>query len=590
MDTIQSTLNDISETIKQYILLLEKTGFSGANPDISEFIQESLSAISSIQIRDDKKLESVFKNYYEITSSFYNLELIGKIFRQSQITNSQIGTTTSSMIVSSKYVSDLSGLLGTLLGQLDLIKMICLNLKINKILADRIEITYENVNTIVDSASTIYRGYVESGDGIHVIDLYFEILDRLYAVSVDKPGSREVVQYISDTIDAIKRDILKTSLYNAIESSLEQSNRTVNPIQNMLQTFKLIPDLPGPIETKLKLIDVAYKNDIVKTLTNASKLLKTGFILINKIGPNPILITIDRVIKPLKPIDPLAGVNPTIIENTNTIQALKATKAPIDGIKIIGDFEFYYILSTLDGTNWSFLAPWSDIIKPVPRENILVSLSETKTIDIGPSAKPGMYNTIINEKILKSLHKPFVINQVDMPAELKREDAYWNAIRQKIKHDILVRYKEYLQGYKSVRVATIRHMLTEPAEIERQMKHIGKLAIEEFGLDNIKLKNQPESIIQQFKVELATIYLHEIRSIERRFLTSLNDLLDENTTKLERATTSKEKEISLANINRIISILEPIIEEHLKIFINRKSSIFITLQNMIDILEKTLFI
>jgi hypothetical protein len=121
------------------------------------------------------------------------------------------------------------------------------------------------------------------------------------------------------------------------------------------------------------------------------------------------------------------------------------------------------------------------------------------------------------------------------------------------------------------------------------MNYIGQLAIEEFGLDNIKIKNQSEDVIQQYRAELAIAYLREIGSLQKRYLTSLNDLLDDNQAKLEQATTSKEKEISLANINRIINIIEPIIEEHLKIFINRKSSIFITIKNMIDILEKTLF-
>lgn len=161
-------------------------------------------------------------------------------------------------------------------------------------------------------------------------------------------------------------------------------------------------------------------------------------------------------------------------------------------------------------------------------------------------------------------------------------------MRQKVKQSILARFKQYLEGYKVVRAATVRSMMTDKEELQRQMSFIGRLAIDEFGLDKISLKDQPLAVINQFRSEMAIAYLREIKSIEKRYLTTLNDLLDESLTKLDRATTFKQDEISLANINRIVSIIEPIIEEHLKIFINRKSSIFITIQNMIDILYKAL--
>lgn len=578
MDQVFAAIVEIKETIKTYSILLEKTGFSGANPEIYEFIQSTVDELSELKIEPGKEMKSVFDTFHNIRSTIYNLELINKIFELNRITEAKIGTTSSSITISSKYVSDLSSLLDAFSSQMDLMKIKFQNLQLELVFADKLKLPeLEQIPKFVDEVSKIYKKYVESGDGIHVIDLYFEILQRAYRASTDKPGSKPIIQNINDTISDIKSDLLMTNLYTTIDKNLNHKNELANAIQIMIQTFKLIPNEPAPMVDQLKSLGVSMGKDLIKSLTVASKLLKIGFILINKISPNPIQHDINRIINPTKILPSIAGVCIGVIERAATIRPLTPEKIDLDPITVIGDFETNYILQTLDGKLWSRLAPWKDLVP--------VALGP-----IGPSLKLGMYNSIINEKILQNIHKPFVDNQIEMQQEIKREDAYWNSVRQRVKQSILARYKQYLEGYKTVRTATVRSMMTDKTELQRQMNYIGQLAIEEFGLDKIALKDQSEVVIDQFRAEMAIAYLREIKSIEKRYLTTLNDLLDENQTKLDRATTAKQQEISLANINRIVSIIEPVIEEHLKIFINRKSSIFITIQNMIDILYKTILL
>jgi DNA-binding protein Fis len=573
MDQVLSAIIEIKDTIKTYSVLLEKTGFSGANPEIYEFIQSTVDAFDELKTEPGKSVESLFETFYDITRAIYDLELIRKIFDMNRITESRIGTMSSSITISSKYVSDLSSLLDAVFSQIDHMKIKFQNLQIEIVFADKINTpTLEEIPKFVNHVSDIYKKYVQNSDGIHVIDLYFEVLQRMYRASVDKPGSKEIVQSISNTIYDIKQQLLTTDFYNTSVVSLNKKNMVCNAIQSMIQTFKLIPNEPASLQDQFP--DVKISSDIVKSLTTASKLLGIGFILIKKVSSNPIRHDIDRIIYPKKVLPSIAGVCQAVIERAETLQPLKAAKLDLDPITIIGDFDKNYILQTLDGVKWSRLTPWKD---DVPIQ-----------ITLDPSEKLGMYNSILNEKILQNIHKPFVDNQIDMQMEIKREDAYWNAVRQKVKQSILARYKSNLEGYKVVRSSTIRSMMTDSKEIQQQMNYIGQLAIDEFGLDKIKINDQPKYLVEQFRSEIAIAFLRETKSIEKRYLTTLNDMLDDHQTKIDRATTAKEQEISLANINRIVSTLEPIVEEHLKIFINRKSSIFITIQNIIDILHKTL--
>jgi RNAse (barnase) inhibitor barstar len=573
MDQVLSAIIEIKNTIKSYSFLLEKTGFSGANPEISEFIQSTLEEFSDLKTEPGESVESLFETFYRITRAIYDLEMILKIFDINRITESSIGTMSSSITISSKYVSDLSSLLDTIFSQIDDMKIKFQNLQIEIVFADKfITPTLEEIPKFVNLVSEIYKKYVKTGKGIYVIDLYFEFLQRMYRATVDKPGSKEIVQSISNTIYDIKQQLLTTDFYNTSIASLNKKNIVCNSIQSMIQTFKLIPNEPASLQDQFP--DITIGSDIVKSLTTASKLLGVGFILIKKISSNPISHDIDRIIYPKKVIPSIAGVCPAVIDRANTLQPLEAVKLDLDPITIVGDSDKNYILQTLDGVKWSKLAPWKDYT-PVQ-------------ITLEPSEKLGMYNSILNEKILQNIHKPFVDNQIDMQMEIKREDAYWNAVRQKVKQTILARYKSNLEGYKVVRSSTIRAMMTDSKEIQKQMNYIGQLTIDEFGLNQIKINDQPEYLVEQFRSEIAIAYLRETKSIEKRYLTVLNDMLDEHQTKIDRATTAKEHDISLANINRIVSILEPIVEEHLKIFINRKSSIFITIQNIIDILHKTL--
>lgn len=407
MEQVHAIILDIGEIIKTYSNLLEKTGFSGANPEIYEFIQSTAKDLSKLKIVPSKDFTSIFDTYYNIKLTMYNLDLIGKIFELNRITESKIGTTSSSITISSKFVADLSSLLDTFISQMDLMKIKFQLLLLEQLFADKIEIPgLEEVPKFTDEINKIYKKYVESGDGIHVIDLYFEVLQRTYRAVTDKPGSKPIIQHINDTIYDIKQDLLVTETYQIIDKNLNHKNQLANAIQIMVQTFKLVPNEPATLDDQLEPLGVKLGKDLIKSLTTSSKLLGVGFILINKISPNSIQHDVNRVINPKKIMPSIAGVCPAVIERADTIQILVPEKLDLDPITVIGNFDTNYIFSTLDGKLWSRLAPWKDLA-PV-------------TIKLEPSTKVSMYNSIINEKILQNIHKPFVENQIDMQQEIKK--------------------------------------------------------------------------------------------------------------------------------------------------------------------------
>ena len=594
-------LHDVVKIINIYMESLEKTGFSGKSPDLYEYIINTCAAVdamvdSDFQI-DTGTAKKLFNKYFKIQSNMDAIDVVKDILELNRFDESQIGTSSSSGVLSGKHIQDMADLLDTVSIQVANIQTKIQSMALDSILANAIELNVEfvsspNSNTSllkwIDEISAIYKGYVEQNDGIYVVELYFILLARIYTETVDKPGSKPIVKHINDTIAALKYDLLNTEQYQIEIQNLNLSNCEVNAMQKLVQTFRLIPGVYQSMEDLLKSIGVVenkVSKDLKQRLTAASSVLsstvKYGFIVIFKQIKKPILQTVDSIINDSfitlhnlhQPSN--MGVNAVAIERSRTIEPLEIGSLKNRGILRIGkSVNFYYIIQTLDGVNFSIVSPWGvdSTIKYVPADKFTLE----------PSKKLEMYNSILSDAILKNLHKPFI--DTTTQSEVKREDAYWNSVRVKVKKFILTNYRDDLAKYKIIRLATVKGMMTDDKTLSKQINFITQLAMEDLTTATGKLV-QKSSIVEIFKSELAMLWLNESDSIKRRYKSTLEELFDENRTAVERSVSAAHK---MAVVNHIIEAVSKIIDEHLKIFINRKSGIFVSIMNIVDVLEKTL--
>lgn len=586
---VVSLMKTTTVTIKLYLEFLEKTGFSGSSPELYEYIVNSTDILEKIKASDltpeqTETFKHIFEMYFTIMYALDTLNVIEEIFELNKFDESKIGSTSSSIMITSKHVHDMMELLDSISIQIDRIKSLVQSISLEYVFINSITITYSSET--VDTISSIYKSYVADENGIYVIELYFKILDRIYIETVDKPGSKPIVKHINDTINTLKYDLLNTEQYQSIVDNLNKANSDLNAIQTLVQTYRLVPTEYRSIDAILDELGISEpkntSSDLKQRLTAASGLTKYGFIVISKITKNPIIQSADRIIndayisehKLHQPSN--MGVNAVAVERSKTIEIDAPPQDVSSGILYIGkNVEFYYILQTIDGVKYTIMTPWG------PDSNILYVPAGFK---LQPSKKLEMYNTILNDNILRNLHKPFISTGLTTQDEVKREDAYWNSVRANVKKFILGYYREYLTEYKVIRMATVKSMMLDDKSILKQINYITQLAM----LDLTSATKQLESnstTADQFRSELAMLWLNESESITRRYKSTLEELLDENKVAIERSLGTAHK---LAMINHVLDAISKIVDEHLKIFINRKSGIFITLQNIIDVLEKTL--
>lgn len=610
MDKLIEQFHQLSDTIRNYTELLNRSGFSGNNPDADEFIQSRVISASKltnddITIDQKKRIESIFKVYSTISMYLSDFTLIYGIFNTYRITEMQIGSSSSNFTITDKYINDLTDRLESVEIALAYVTRNIQSIQLEIMLVENINQTADEIK-LVDEISAEYKKYVSSGEGIYCINLYFAALNKLYDLVVDKPGKTDIVKHINAIIQNLKTDLLTTEQYQIEQANLNIKNRIINSIQNMIQTYKLTPvGAFDNIKNILHQIEIKASGETIdEIITNAHKSIKKkiGFIVINKTTRNPLehrslqLIESDLPANKNLKQPSIYGVNDKTIERTNTIVVLsdenqkqknkkiKNKKDQKNQILIIGqDASEFYILQTLDGLGYCFMTLWGANGKPAAMPSSMLDINDN---GFNPSEKLEKYNSIINDSILDAIHKPFIENSLTGIFEIKREDAYWNSVKQKVKTKILQDYKEYLENLKQITLATCKKMVLDDARLDREIRYITELAMRDFAQNTDKL-TQSKIVLEQFKAELAIAWLAESNTIERRYKSTLEELISDNNKQIERVFNVSDNNIK-SLINKVIDALDPVIDEHLKQFINRKSGIFITIQNCLDVMEKTL--
>ena len=592
---LQKTSKFIADAFQIYYNKFEYSGFSGIQPYLSNEIIKSLRLINSdiAPLFDVKDIESVFNTYYYLINQYNILTRVIDIFNANQINLTKQGSSTSSgLTITLTYIKDLIQVLANANYTYELYKAeINSDDLINKIIAELSldNITIDSINLIND----VYLKYCKEHRGHLIINLYVKILYQINQISNDK----EIVNGVSKIVEALKSQVLKIDEKILVNlRNISNQNRDANIIQKLIQLYNMIPanlslPLNDIISANFKNIDSNDIGLICKMISNEKRF---GFIIIRKIINKPLEYNIwtlidGQYLENNNLVQPTTvGLNDVILNRCKTIRSFESVERGGENLQIFNqEFSenmsnnYYYLLETLDGINYRFLIPWSIEKKNISYYFPAAWLNNINNPEHSPSCRIESYNTIIANEICKSLHKPFVTMDILSRDEVQKEESYWKSLRNRIKYQILNDFTDLFTELGSVNINNLTSTILNDSLYKSALKHI----TENIELDNIS-SNINLDLVNQVQIELTSSYFYDLSNIQKGFRRDVENLYrKEYYKKVEHIVNSYQ---ILEVKNKILEVLNVIMDEVLERFVNRRSGIYLSIQKKFDILNKTL--
>ena len=490
--------------------------------------------------------------------------------------------------------------------------------RLNNILRD-LDITNMFSNQIVKNLKTInkkqleklaevYLSFVSKNNGKNVINLYIMSLHNALDSIVGTKGSREIVQYINELLEHVKDEVLETENYKKLVKTYNQKNIKANSVQFLVQKCDLVPACEYmPLDNVLKKIGInkITGSTVDAKLKNASKVIssaskKYGFIFIKKISKNPFHHSIDPLVS-TKYIHihglmdlAISGINEKTIKRTNTITALNTSSetnsSTIDSITVVNEIftnkseNFYYIIQTLDNNNYEILIPWGfeKSRLDVPEDFINPHDPVSKRIE--------KYNVILDNELIKNLKEPMV-PAMGSRIEMKLEDSYWKGVVGRIKNMIMPIYKEQLTKLSgnSITITRLSNMINNTDMTEAIIEKISDVAKDDMIK---KIGKLPNDIVikRQFDNEIQMSFLVEMDKIIRKLPGRMGDIWKEEVEPKIIKRLGRSFTLNPTNINNLMEPIGNVLRDTLKIYINRKTGVFIAIRNKLELLSKTLLV
>jgi hypothetical protein len=588
----------IASLLKAYSDKIEFTGFSGVEPYLSSEVTANLKYVDTnakeVHMFPNKvDYKFLFEVYAQLMTIYEKVARIMQIYLENKVDLSRQGTYTSTgTSLTMTYIQDLNNTLTEI--ESSFLKFSA-NIKAINLLHNIIEDISENLSGIkiseINSLNKLYADYVKENQGNLVVDLYTHILHEVILHNTGTTAGKEIIKQVNRFIEELKTDVLDPA-------KVSQQNK-INVIQRLVQMHNLVPtSISNSLDEIFKDLDVTYddKLDLHKNLLKVIKMTKDKnicFIIINKIIKKPLehniwtLINEEYIDKHKLILPPDVGMCAKILERGQTIKYMPVTKAK-DGLEIIGevlDDSFVYILETLNGESYRFLSAWNfPKAVPMPMEWFKNFDNKEKC----PSQRVSGYNDIINEEILKHIKKPALTVTDINNDEIKKPPAYWKSLKDRIKkfivNDIVKVFVErFIEGDQKLTIENINQIISNEEIYRKALKHITDNII----LDNVsgleaKLSNQRIKIMQ---TELILSYFYDLSIIERNLKRDTDTLYKKDyEKKLAGYLTLKSDSRNLTIKNKMIEILDLVFDEVLERFINKKSSIYLSIQKKFDIL------
>lgn len=417
------------------------------------------------------------------------------------------------------------------------------------------------------------------------------VLQRTIDRNAHTPGAHDKIVKIMIHVEQLKSQALGPARYR-VSHALSQ----VPLFQQMVQTFHLVPSEPSlplhqllqelcPELNKVKPLSVDSPTDLQRELTKLAGSLSTqsGFIVWRKLSDLDhhfrILVDKEYLGKALGEIASGEGVSPKYVTATDTLTNLEVDKK----IQKAGDYlitvegeKFWIIVETLDGANFHCLRPWRGPSPLIPKHwfSGLIPASKGGPVknvnsDVVPSPRVENYNEILQEEILKHLRAPYVSLQQMTRDESIREDIFWKNLRAMITKKSMIDFKSL--GLTKVKPEKFLEQLRKVREdyFGKLVQHIVE-RIESF--DDVKL-SADAMLLARRELNLSGVQqLDKLRS---------------SVAKAAEAVYQDMRKVP-KNASRNLDLLWPeVLEETLTRFINRRSGVYITLDNKSEVLKTT---
>jgi hypothetical protein len=347
-----------------------------------------------------------------------------------------------------------------------------------------------------------------------------------------------------------------------------------------LNKFNLLP-VTDSMELKklLKLIldDNTKINSI--NLDKLSKNNKIGIIVFNRVVYNPIEYNIRRLIvyndaKELIQPDEY-GINKKTIDRFNTIRSYKSSKWDFS-TEIIGEeYERFYILETIDGTNYRCLTPWIEsnvyYVNKYKIKNLLEYYSN-RHID-----RSSNYNSLVISESTKNMFLPRAIDIETLIEGIPMTDTNYvrneiiKAINNDIKRIVKTKYKNDIKN--NIEINNVIHD-----------KSLAKLFYEKI-LDLYKDGSSIDDI-KEFKAgefsfhEIFASFMVNLHNITRRFSKEMHDGYARNSLKNDVFNQSKEERMKIINAK-----LEEVVNNTIDLILKNDNNIYDSLHSKYSILN-----
>jgi hypothetical protein len=581
--------HSVAAALEIYAEKLNTTGFSGSFPYLNDKIQSNIKYVKSSKkvstaaqaLEKKPDLESSFLFYSEIMKMRRLLIETADVFAEHKVNPLQEGSQTSSGSTITYVIID--DIINTLTDLQDIMENFMPPGTIDTLTSLIGEMALTGMQS--DDASTVtsvtneYEKYRDKSD---VILLYQSIMKNLIEVNTGTEKGSKIVKKIMKLMEKLKT----SSLICPRVGIIGNKNKKSNTVQRLVQMNNLVPSIKsGPFKDIVKeLTGVKVSGEDKRSIDNACKIAssvdrKIGFVVIRKISTNPMkhviasLIDKEYVIRTGNFQSADAGINAKLYERTKTIIPLDAVPGKGDNIDVYdnehtggggsgSDYDFFYILETLDGSTYRILHPWD-----AGASNLATPAAWVKNMpvyDKSPSIRVSGYNELLNDSIMVHLQEPLAGIDFMSREEARKADIKWKNIRENILRVVREEFSSKLSvGSKK----GLGALLASPKLHSSILLEIVK---------QLEATDQQKAVAADvtdvYYEELSVSYLKDLQAMQAKLGRELTNVYQSD----------------YADIRDINKAFNGVMGDVLAKIINNKSNIFITIKYKSELLQKTL--
>lgn len=589
-------LLNVSKILDVHYQSLSRTGFTGTHPDDAELITSSIGTISNNNLQIlVSKLELEVGDAKKRTLAA--IVFMNEMQKVQQALDAAISTMTQhapnlDTLYSSNF-SRSSAISGSTVEEI---------LKTQRVAISNVEHVKSHMNDpeLIDSVVAMADPDLETTLSAETdasnfnLAFYAMLLQRLINTHLHEPG---VVPRIMRHVEMLKSKALGPA------SEARTAPTPDTPMfQSLVQTFRLVPSEPsmelGPLiaslfpDYKVKGLDAGTPDALKKSLEKvASSLKNVGFIAWSKYAATGSIrehhfriLTDPGYLEQVLGSKLMAGegVSPKYITATDTLTDLSGPKI---GSKKKVDFllvakteavKFWVVLETLDGEHFRYLKPWGNDAAQIPVhwfDGLVDKSAKSKSakldIEAVPSPRVENYHIILQDEILKHLHTPYISSERLTRDESVHEDIFWRNLRTTIRKASM---KDFAK-VKGLKMENVTQRLKADKHYYDNLAHHIAAQIESDG--ETRLPTEATGLAER------ELYISSFQQMDK-LRAGLAKTMEAAFQELSR---KKQPGSKVGNLEQLWS---DVLDEGLTRYINRRSGIFITLDNKSEILRKCL--